>query len=206
LRLVLASSSPRRRELLAELGFDFEIVPSAVDEESFSGGRPEALARRIARAKAEDIASREPGAVVLAADTIVVLRGAVLNKPHDADEARAMLRRLRNRTHRVITAVCVFAPRRRVRVAHVVTRVRTRAYDAQEVEASIARGDPFDKAGAYAIQDPLFAPVASYEGCHCTVVGLPLWTASRMLGDAGITPPQDGAVPVACETCPLANI
>jgi MAF protein len=206
LRLVLASASPRRRELLAALGFEFEVVPSVVDEESFAGPRPDALVRRIARAKAEDVASRLLEATVLAADTIVVLRGEVLNKPRDAAEARDMLDRLRHRSHRVITAVCVKPASRQARIEHVTTRVRMRPYGPQEIDASIARGDPFDKAGAYAIQDPLFAPVASYEGCYCNVVGLPLWTALRMLTRAGVVPVHDGSMPPVCNACLTKSI
>jgi MAF protein len=204
LKLVLASGSPRRRELLSNLGFDFEVVPSTVDEESFDAARPETLVRRLARAKAEDVASHRPDAAVLAADTIVVLRGDILNKPAGAAEARDMLARLRDRWHRVVTAVCLTAPGQRTRVRHVVTRVRMHSYDASEVEASIARGDPFDKAGAYAIQDPVFAPVTSHEGCYCNVVGLPLWTAARLLAEAGITPSRSGQMPAACGACPHA--
>jgi MAF protein len=200
-RFVLASGSPRRRDLLTALGFDFEIVPSAVDEESFIGGRPDRLVRRIASAKAEDVASRQTDAVVLAADTIVVLRGDVLNKPRDAEEAREMLTRLRDRWHRVITAVCVKTPGKRMRVEHVVTRVRIRPYETRAIEASIARGEPFDKAGGYAIQDPDLAPVESYDGCYCNVMGLPLWTAIRMLAEAGPAPPRNGQMPAACDSC-----
>lgn len=201
---VLASGSPRRRDLLTALGFDLEVVPSTIDEESFSGRRPERLVRRIARAKAEDVASRRNGAVVLAADTIVVLRGDVLNKPRDDDEAREMLTRLRDRWHRVITAVCVTAPGKQTRVEHVVTRVRIRPYETRSIEASIARGEPFDKAGGYAIQDPDLAPVAAYDGCHCNVVGLPLWTAFRMLQNAGVSAFRASNWPAACDGCSLA--
>ena len=206
MKLILASASPRRLELLSALGFEFEVAPSMIDEESFAGGRPEALVRRIARAKADDVASRRPEAVVLAADTIVVLRGDVLNKPRDAREARDMLGRLRDRWHRVITAVCVTSPRGRARVQHVLTRVHMRPYDPGEIEASIGRADPFDKAGAYAIQDPHLAPVASYEGCYCNVVGLPLWTSLGMLRVAGVTPEHDGTMPEACNACLIKPI
>jgi septum formation protein len=204
LSFILASASPRRRELLTAIGLDFEVVPSTVDEEAFAVGRPEALARRIARAKAVEVAARRPDAAVLAADTIVVQRGAVLNKPRDAAEAREMLARLRDRPHRVVTAVCLVSVRG-TRVRHAVTRVRMRPYTADEVEASIARGDPFDKAGAYAIQDPALAPVAAYEGCYCNVVGLPLWTARHLLIEAGIEVPSGAVMPAACATCPLAD-
>lgn len=186
---------------MTALGFDFEIAPSTIDEESFIGGRPDRLVRRIARAKAEDVASRQTDAVVLAADTIVVLRGAVLNKPRDAAEAREMLGHLRDRWHRVITAVSVIAPGRRTRVEHVISRVRIRPYESSAIEASIARGEPFDKAGGYAIQDPDLAPVAAYQGCHCNVVGLPLLVAIAMLEEAGISPSRSGSLPTACEAC-----
>jgi nucleoside triphosphate pyrophosphatase len=197
---VLASASPRRRDLLSQAGFDFDVVPSVVDEESFTGGRPAALARRIARAKAQDVAARCSEAVILAADTIVVLRGDVLGKPSDAAEARHMLQRLRDRQHRVITAVCLIAPGMRLRIEHVVTRVRMRAYAAAEIETFIASGSPFDKAGGYAAQDTDFAPVASFKGCYCNVLGLPLWTAIGLLSEAGIER-TDRSMPVACVDC-----
>jgi MAF protein len=157
--------------------------------------------RCIARAKAGDVASHRNDAVILAADTIVVLRGDVLNKPRDAAEAREMLTRLRDRWHRVITAVCVSTPGKRTRIGHVVTRVRIRPYETSAIEASIARGEPFDKAGGYAIQDPDLAPVAAFEGCHCNVVGLPLWVTLGMLAQAGVTPDGRGSMPAACNTC-----
>ena len=202
--LVLASGSPRRRALLAGLGLDFDVVPSGVEEESFSGGRPEGLVRRLARAKAEEVAAQMPDAVVLAADTFVVLRGEVLNKPRDAADAREMLARLRNRSHRVLTAVCLITPRKRTRIEQATTRVRMRPFGQEEVEAWIHSGGALDKAGAYAIQDSEFAPVESYEGCYCNVMGLPLLTALRMLREAGINWPESGAMPAACGTCPLA--
>jgi MAF protein len=201
LKLILASASPRRRELLSALGFEFEVVPSSVDEEGITNTRPERLARALALAKARDVASRHPDAVVLGADTVVVHRGVLLAKPRDADEVRSMLERLRGKTHRVITGVCLIAPGRRPRLAHVGTRVTMRDYTAHEIEASIARGDPFDKAGAYAIQDPLFRPVESYDGCYCNVVGLPLWPALDLLEMAGVARTRPASMPAACAAC-----
>jgi MAF protein len=200
-RLVLASASPRRRELLSALGYDFEVVPSSVDEAAFTRTRPERLARALAAAKARDVAAMHPDATVLAADTVVVQRGVLLAKPADAEEARRMLERLRARPHRVITGVCVVAPGMRTSVTHETTRVVLRDYAAAEVEASIARGDPFDKAGGYAIQDPVLRPVAAYEGCYCNVVGLSLWRALRLLREAGVGPTREARMPVACEGC-----
>jgi MAF protein len=139
--------------------------------------------------------------VVLGADTVVVQRGALLAKPADADEARSMLARLRGRPHRVITGVCVIAPGGRMRVAHEVTRVVMREYAPDEVEASIESGEPFDKAGGYALQDSVLRPVASHQGCYCNVVGLPLWTTLRLLLEAGISPAHDGRMLLACDGC-----
>jgi septum formation protein len=201
-RLILASASPRRLELLGRLGVDFDVTASAVDEDSVRAARPETLARRLARLKALDVAGVAPEAVVLAADTVVVLGGQLLAKPGDRRAAQSMLEMLRGRRHRVITGVALVRPEARTRAEHVVTRVRMRRYGDDEIEASIERGDPFDKAGAYAIQDPALHPVESYEGCYCNVVGLPLWTAVALLRDAGLTPRTDG-LPSVCGTCPL---
>ncbi|HWO73432.1 MAG TPA: Maf family protein [Dehalococcoidia bacterium] len=202
MRLVLASSSPRRRELLARLGFEFEVVPPEVDEDGAVTASARALARRLAREKALDVAARRPHEAVLAADTVVVLRGEVLGKPRDAAEARETLARLRGRTHRVITGVTLCVPGRRLLSAQVVTRVRMRTYGAEEVEVYIASGDAFDKAGAYAIQDERFHPVEAYAGCYCNVVGLPLWTALRLLSAAGLQPPGAPDMLPACAACP----
>jgi len=184
--LILASASPRRRDLLARLGLPFEVVEPDIDESTLTG-RPERIARRLASAKACAVSEGRPDATVLAADTVVAHRGALLGKPRDTTEAEAILKRLRGRTHRVVTAVAVLpAGRRRPLIDHAVTRVTMRRYSDAEIVASIARGDPFDKAGAYAIQDERLAPVETYEGCYCNVVGLPLWTAVRLLGRAGL--------------------
>ncbi len=210
--LILASASPRRRHLLARLGLPFEVVEPDIDE-STTAGRLERIARRLAAAKARAVAVRRPDATVLAADTIVAHRGVLLGKPRDAAEAEATLKRLRGRTHRVVTAVAVVpAGHRRPLVDHAVTRITMRRYSDAEIAASIARGDPFDKAGAYAIQDERLAPVAAYEnlpadrrGCYCNVVGLPLWTAVRLLGRAGLDITHSSVTDLLpqCGECPL---
>ncbi len=210
--LILASASPRRRELLARLGLPFEVVEPQVDERGL-GGRPEPLARRLAAAKARAVAASRSQATVLAADTVVAYRGDILGKPQDAAEAEAMLRRLRGRSHRVVTAVAVLPPaRRRPLIDHAVTRVTMRRYSDAQIAASIASGDPFDKAGAYAIQDERLSPVKAYDslpadrrGCYCNVVGLPLWTALRLLSRAGLDITQiapERLLP-QCAVCPL---
>ncbi len=213
-KLILASASPRRRDLLSRLGIPFEVVPAEIDED-FGAGRPERVARRLAAAKAHAVAALRPQALVLAADTVVACRGGLLGKPRDAAEAQAMLRLLRGRIHRVVTAVAVLPPgRRRPLVDHAVTRVTMRRYTDENIAASVARGDPFDKAGAYAIQDDTFRPVESYDGCYCNVVGLPLWTAIRLLGRArpelvegaglDIMHARDTDPLPQCAHCPLA--
>lgn len=206
--LILASASPRRQELLARLGLPFEVVEPAVEEGSVTG-RPERIARRLAGDKARAVAGERSGATVLAADTVVAHRGALLGKPRDAAEAEAMLKRLRGRVHRVVTAVAVLpSGRRRPLMDHAVTRVTMRRYSDAEIAASIARGDPFDKAGAYAIQDGRLDPVYRYDGCYCNVVGLPLWLVVRLLGRAGvdITDIRLADVPPQCGECPLACV
>ncbi len=205
-RLVLASASPRRRELLAALGTPFTVRAADVPEELPPHVPAPALAEELALAKARAVARDEPDAVVLAADTIVVLDDRPLGKPEDADEARRMLRALRGRAHEVVTGVAVVAPGDVVRTAHVLTSVVMRCYSEAEIEAYIASGDPFDKAGAYAIQHPEFRPVGRIDGCYCNVVGLPLWTAYQLLTEVApaLQPqPPDRAL-ARCAACPLA--
>ncbi|MDO8616142.1 MAG: Maf family protein [Dehalococcoidia bacterium] len=211
-KLILASASPRRRELLSRLGVPFAVQPAEIEEDvAGDGGRPERAARRLAAAKARAVAEQHAGALVLAADTVVALRGVLLGKPAGAEEAAAMLRGLRGRTHRVVTAVAVAVPvetpRRGVSmlVGHFRTVVAMRPYSEEEIAASIARGDPFDKAGAYGIQDALFAPVESYDGCYCNVVGLPLWPALALLRRAGLDITHVRATDLLpqCAGCPL---
>ncbi|MDW8060867.1 MAG: Maf family protein [Thermomicrobium sp.] len=202
--LVLASASPRRRELLAALGIPFEVDPAEIAEPlPERHPHPERIARRLARHKAEAVANRRPDDWILAADTIVVYRGQLLGKPETPEAAWAMLRLLRGRWHRVITGVAV-AHAGRLRLDHAVTCVRMRDYSDAEIAASIARGAPFDKAGGYAIQDPDLRPVATWRGCYCNVVGLSIWLAWRLLVRSGCPVPEPVALPEACAACPLA--
>lgn len=194
---ILASKSPRRRQLLAALGLHFTVDAADVDETPLPGEAPEALVCRLCRVKAAAVAVRHPGEVVLAADTLVVLDGALLGKPADPLEAVAMLTALRDRVHVVYTAVCVMAGAQgETRIS--ATDVKMRAYTDMEIEAYVETGDPLDKAGAYGIQDPRFAPVESWDGCYSAVMGLPMGLAAEMLRAAGIAAPQD--VISACES------
>lgn len=203
--LVLASASPRRRWLLSRLGLDFIAVGPGLEEElPPRAPHPERLARRLARAKALAVAGRYPGCPVLAADTVVVQRGQPLAKPRDAQEAMAMLRWLRGRWHRVVTAVAL-AWGQRLLLGHAITRVLMRRYGEEEIAAYVATGMPFDKAGAYGIQDEPFLPAAAYEGCYCNVVGLSLAVVIRLLDRAGLAAPEptpDRLLP-QCLSCPL---
>lgn len=184
-RLILASASPRRRELLSNAGFAFAVVPSRVRETDPSGEPPAAYAERMARLKAENVAGKlapEDGVVVLGADTIVVLDGIALGKPRSPEEARAMLARLSGRTHEVITGVALAAPATaRSAVAHERTRVVFRSLTPEEIAAYVASGEPLDKAGAYAIQSGASRFVTRIEGCYFNVMGLPVARVERLL-------------------------
>lgn len=194
---VLASRSPRRRELLGRLGLDFTVDVADVDESSFPGEPPEALVCRLCRAKAAAVADHHAGEVVLAADTIVVLDGVILGKPRDPLDAVAMLSALRDRVHVVYTAVCViYDGRATTRLS--ATDVTMRAYADAEIEAYVETGDPLDKAGAYGIQDPRFAPVAAWDGCYSAVMGLPLGLAAELLAEAGVGVSEE--VSAACRS------
>jgi len=198
--IILASASPRRRELLATLGVTFEVVPSHVDE-STDEGDPAVVAKVLARRKAEAVAATHPGALVIGSDTVVVLDGRILGKPGDAAEAREMLTSLRGRSHEVVTGVAVSFGGRALN-DHDRTVVHMRDYEDAAIEVFIASGSPFDKAGGYAIQDEAFAPVARFEGCRCNVVGLPLATLRGLLAQFGVrtTRPE-----VECPVCGPAS-
>lgn len=195
--LVLASQSPRRRQLLAGLGFTFTVDAADVDETPLPEEQPDALVCRLCRAKADAVAARHPCAIVLAADTVVALDGVLLGKPADPAEATAMLRALRGRTHEVYTAVCAASNgvlTSRLSTSHVTMR----PYSDAEIAAYVASGDPLDKAGAYAIQHPAFSPVAAWAGCYAGVMGLPLQLAADMLADVGMSAPV--LAPTVCRS------
>jgi len=190
---VLASASPRRRELLGTLGVEFDVVPSGLSERLAPGQLRDSVAR-LALGKARAVARQRPGAVVLGADTVVVVDGEALGKPADADEARGMLRRLRGRAHEVITAVAVVDGRSgRERAEAVVTRVFMADYDELDIARYVATGEPLDKAGAYAIQERGAGLVAGFAGSYTNVIGLPLAVTRRLLAEAGV--PVSAAAP-----------
>jgi septum formation protein len=186
--LVLASQSPRRRELLSGLGIALEVRPAATDETVHAGERPEAYVVRVAREKARAVA----GEVILAADTAVVLGDEILGKPRDASDAARMLRALSGTSHRVLTAVCVrrSAPGpAREREALVSTEVRFRLLGEDQIAWYVATGEPLDKAGAYALQGLGGALVDSVTGSVSGVVGLPLAESLALLAELDFTMP-----------------
>jgi septum formation protein len=185
--LVLASASPRRRELLAWLGVEHVVEAADVDEGGRPGETAPQLVGRLATAKAAAIAARRVHDWVLGADTIVELDGELLGKPTDRREGTAMLARLSGREHRVATAFALLAPGGAVRTAEVVqSRVRFRRIEARALAAYVGTGEPDDKAGAYAIQGLGAALIESVEGSFTNVMGLPLVQVERALVEAGL--------------------
>lgn len=185
--LVLASASPRRRELLAELGLQFEVRPAAADETPRPAELPEALVIRLALAKAKSAA--RDGELALGADTVVALADEILGKPADAAEARAMLRRLAGQEHEVWTGVALVARERgrcRIVARAARTRVVFRPLSAAEIDAYVASGHPLDKAGAYGIQGAASAFVTGFEGSYSNVVGLPVELVAELLAGFGL--------------------
>ncbi|OKP96297.1 nucleoside triphosphate pyrophosphatase [Paenibacillus sp. P46E] len=188
--IILASGSPRRRELLTLLGLPFEVISSDADESTAPGLVPEDIVRSLALRKAEAVLScaGERASVIVGSDTIVVLDGQVLGKPLDPQDSRAMLKLLQGRTHQVYTGVaCIGLPEEKTVVRHRVTSVTMRAMSMDEISAYIATGEPADKAGSYAIQGLGSTLVERIEGCYFNVVGLPLSLLGEMLSDFGIS-------------------
>jgi septum formation protein len=191
--LVLASASPRRRELLTQAGFSFTVRPAHIPEDPFPNEDPIAYVIRLAREKAEavfhDLSSKEsaPPQVVVGADTTVTLDNHILGKPSDPSDAARMLRLLSGRTHRVITGVAVVTADS-TEVAAEVTAVRFLTLSEEEIAAYVATGEPMDKAGAYAIQGRAARWIPRIEGCYFNVVGLPLALVATLLESSGIHP------------------
>ncbi|HZI27730.1 MAG TPA: Maf family protein [Gemmatimonadaceae bacterium] len=193
-RIILASQSPRRRELLALIGIAHEVMPADLDESVLPNEAPTAHAERLAREKAEVIAHREPGAVVIGSDTIVVLDRDILGKPRDHDDAVAMLRRLSGRTHTVHTAVAVARNGQLVSGVESV-EVTFRPLSNEHIETYIATGEPMDKAGAYGIQGYGAVIVERVHGDYFAVMGLALGRLVGLLEQVGVRY-QFGSAPI----------
>ncbi|HEU5351450.1 MAG TPA: Maf family protein [Terracidiphilus sp.] len=186
MRLILASASPRRRKLLAQAGFKFQVRPAHVNEDVRADEDAIAYVVRLAREKAQCVFNEAGDAdtVVLGADTTVVVDGQILAKPADAADAARMLRLLSGRTHRVITGVAVVSANG-TEVAAEITGVRFASLGDAEIAAYVATGEPMDKAGAYAIQGRAGRWIPRVEGCYFNVVGLPLALVTAMLEGVG---------------------
>lgn len=185
--LILASASPRRRELLAQLGVPFTVMAAAVTEYEEEEADPRGLVAHNAALKADWVAERHPRAIVLGADTTVFLDGAVLNKPCDLTEARAMLRRLSGRTHTVFTGVAVRRAADGLRFeAGATTEVTFLPLDEGTIEAYLAQVHTLDKAGGYSIQDRGDLVVAGYRGSYSNIMGLPLESTKQILTRCGL--------------------
>lgn len=208
--LLLASGSPRRRELIKLLKLPVQTTSADIDETPQPDESADRLAIRLSRAKAQTVSTFLPRlspVILITSDTTVSLDGEPLGKPAAAAEARDMLRRLRGRVHLVHTAVTLIDAQTDRAVTDLATSpVRMRAYSDEEIERYIASGDPFDKAGAYAIQHDGFSPADRFDHCFANVMGLPLCHVARALRRLGIEPPAD--VPSACQAhldyrCPV---
>ena len=186
MRVILASQSPRRRELLTLVGIPHEVQPADIDETPWAGELPLPHAKRLAIAKAHVIASRDPDALVIAADTIVVVDGDILGKPANVADARAMLRRLSGRTHEVCTAMAV-ACGSEVQAEVVRVSVRFRELDDATIAHYVETGEPMDKAGAYGIQGYGATIVEHIDGDFFAVMGLSLITVVRLAQRMGVS-------------------
>ena len=197
--LILASNSPRRKELLRLGGWNFRILPADVDETPLETEPADYYVRRLAEEKARAVADQTSmGEWIVAADTTVADGEHILGKPQDAAEAMSMLLNLSGRVHQVHTAVAVFDPHAdRMSVELATTNVPMRPYTREEIQAYIATGDPFDKAGSYAIQHPEFRPVEALTGCYANVVGLPLCHLARALNS--FAEPFSPELPARCQ-------
>ncbi len=185
--IILASASPRRKELLEKIGLEFTVDPGDYAEELIPDLNPEGLAEILSLGKAMAVAKNYPEAIIIAADTFGVLRGKIIGKPHDADEARSMLHLISGKSHRVITGFTIFdVPNNKKVTRSVETRVYIKRLSHQEIDNYVKSGEPLDKAGAYAIQGLGSVIVEKIVGDYYNVVGLPLNALAESLKEFGI--------------------
>ncbi len=202
--LILASNSPRRRQLLALAGWTFSNIPASIDEQPYPDEDPQTYVVRLAEQKARRVHTDLPAdsslpAYIVAADTTVAAGGQILGKPLDEQDAQDMLRRLRGGVHQVYTGLGVMrVADGELRTELTATDVRMRNYSDEEIQSYIATGDPLDKAGAYAIQHAGFHPVAALRGCYANVVGMPICRLAHLLQGFGLAP--DAEPQLACSS------
>ena len=190
-KLILASRSPRRSELLHSLGLEFEVSPSKVDEITDPEQSPEQNATNIARDKARWVARQNPGSYVLGADTMVVLGQEIIGQPTDEEDAYRILSKLAGKPHRVITGVVLITPKTEEYETAVVSKVILKPVSEDEIRSYIATGEPLDKAGAYAIQGEGSFLVESWEGSYSNIIGLPLEALTDLFEQAGFPIPKN---------------
>lgn len=210
INLVLASSSPRRKQLLSLGNWKFEVIVSDIDESQHDGESPENYVLRLAREKTLAVAQKSsPESIVIGSDTSVIDGNEILGKPKDAQDAIRMLKQLRGRTHQVYTGVAIYRlSDQNMSTELSITNVPMREYGDEEITAYVDTGDPLDKAGAYAIQHPDFQPVQSMNGCYAGVMGLPMCHVLRALEKFDVLPQAN--VPTACQSllnyqCPVSS-
>ncbi|MBL7021644.1 MAG: septum formation protein Maf [Nitrospinaceae bacterium] len=186
-KLILASQSPRRLELLKQITSQFEVFPSSVEETLDYGLRPEENARLLARAKAEDVAKNHPDCWVIGADTLVTLHQEILGKPIDIPDAQRMLRRLSGKEHRVATGICVVSPGKTLDKT-ITSKVRFKTLTDEEILNYVQTGEPMDKAGAYAIQGKGSFMIRDFSGSKTNIIGLPIDELKILLEKTGYRP------------------
>ena len=186
-KIILASASPRRRYLLKQAGLDFSVVPSRFNENSLAMSTPESYVRQLAEHKAKDVSQRHPDSWVIGADTIVLIQDTILGKPNSRAEAYGMLKKLGGNTHQVLTGYCICCQTKgRIFSDTVKTDVQFKSLSEKEIEWYIQTGEPFDKAGAYAIQGLGTFLVKSINGSYTSVVGLPVCEVIEFLIKEGV--------------------
>lgn len=208
-RVILASTSPRRHELLKYLLPSFRVIPPSVVEKLLDKEDPKSTVKRLASEKAKSVSVLHKE-VIIGADTVVVFENKILGKPQNANDALRMLTALQGHTHSVITGIAVIDAEGELTTNSVQTDVEFRDYTMAEMESYIDTGDPMDKAGAYAIQHPQFRPARRISGCYFNVVGLPLCALSKMLTDIGISieiesPAEIPNFCLSSDVCPLGK-
>jgi septum formation protein len=208
--LLLASNSPRRRQLFALGNWMFNVIVSDVDESQLAGEAPREYVLRLAQAKALAVAEKaDPENIIIGSDTAVIDGNEILGKPNNKEDAERMLKQLRGRTHQVFTGIAIYRVSDGKMLTELcITDVPMRPYSDDEIKAYVQTGDPMDKAGAYAIQHPDFQPVESMRGCYASVMGLPMCHVIRALQKLDVHPTAD--VPMACQNllnyeCPVSS-
>jgi septum formation protein len=210
--LLLASSSPRRRQLLALGNWKFNVIVSDVDETQLAGETPKEYVLRLAQAKVLAVAEKaRPDNIIIGSDTAVINGNEILGKPKDEEDAERMLKQLRGRTHQVYTGVAFHRVRDgKILTELCITDVPMRSYSDDEIKAYVQTGDPMDKAGAYAIQHLDFQPVQSMRGCYASVMGLPMCHVLRALNKLDMPTERSAEMSLACQNllkyqCPVSS-